>query len=237
MRAIAAAALALCACQIDSNGNGAGPVSPNKLAAQLQAVSQRMHTRYLGAHRLLAAIGRSDLEVTKLEAHALSVLDEPDVLPEWRPYFVAVSDAATDIELTADVAAAGRGLATLGARCLSCHVATHAQPKLAPLPRGPTRMLEHQQAAIAMWDGLVISSDEHWLAGADVLATSPLAMVARAATPEWPEDVDDVARLRMYAQRAKHVTAPADRVELFGTIVTTCTHCHAALRDRQALNR
>ncbi len=231
MRAAAAAALALCACQLDSTG-GATPVSPNQLASQLQAVSQRMHTRYLGAHRLLAAVGKSDLEAAHAEARVIAVLDEPSVLPEWRPYFAAVSEAATDIQLAPDVAAAGRGLATLGARCFACHTAAHATPKLAPLPRGPTRMLEHQQAAIAMWDGLVTGSEPHWLEGADILATVPLAMVARAATPQWPEDVDDVARLRMYAQRAKHVTAPAERTELFGTILTTCASCHAALRDR-----
>lgn len=231
MRIAIAGTLLLCACQLDSTGNGT-PSSPNQLANQLQAVSQRMHTRYLGAHRLLAAIGKSDLESTRAEAHTISILDEPNVLPSWRPYFAAVSQAAADIELETDLAAAGRGLATLGSRCFACHVAAQAKPSLAPLPRGPTRMLEHQQAAIAMWDGLVIGSEDHWLEGADLLATAPLAMVARAATPEWPDDVDDVARLRMYAQRAKHVTAPAERAELFGTIMTTCTHCHAALRDR-----
>ena len=232
MRAAALAALAVVGCQLDNNGGSATAVSPNQLAAKLQALSQRMHARYLGAHRLIAAVGRSDLDSARLEAHAMSVLEEPDVLPEWRPYFVAVSQAALDIELAPDVGVAGRLVATLGARCLACHTAARAKPKLAPLPHGPTRMLEHQQAAIARWDGLVISSDEHWLAGADILATAPLAMVARAATPEWPDDVDDVARLRMYAQRAKHVTAPAERTELFGTIMTTCSHCHTALRDR-----
>jgi len=37
--------------------------------------------------------------------------------------------------------------------------------------------------------------------------------------------------MRLYANRA--MTAPQDaRAELFGTLLTTCTHCHAVLRDR-----
>jgi cytochrome c553 len=221
-------------CQLDSHNNGQPRAeNPRLVVAQVQAIAQRMHQRYAGVHRLLDAIARSDLGRAKTEAYTIGFLDEPDVLPAWQPYFASVAEAARQIEAAGDVAAAGRLLATLGTRCASCHEAAGAKPELLPFSREQgSRMLGHEQAALAMWDGLMAPSDERWLAGADLLTTMPLTMVAQAATPSSPEDIDDVARIRSLANRAGKAGIRADRAEVFGAIVGTCAHCHAALRDR-----
>jgi hypothetical protein len=234
MRVWPLAALLALSCQLDSHNNGQPRAEkPRPLAGKLEALSQRMHQRYAGAHRLLDAIARSDLGRARTEAYTIGLLDEPDVLPEWQPYFASVSEAARQIEAAGDVAAAGNLLATLGTRCASCHEATRATPKLLPFSREQeSQMLGHAHAAVAMWDGLMAPSDERWLAGADLLTTVPLTMVAQAVTPSSPEDIDDVARIRLLANRAVKAGSRADRAEVFGTIVGRCAHCHDALRDR-----
>lgn len=194
-----------------------------------------MHARYGGALRLEQAIALSDLERAHAEAHAVSILDEPNVLPEWRPYFETVSEAARQVELSSTEEAAARQFATLGLRCAHCHEATAAKITLPspPLPIvGASRMAAHQQAALEMWEGLMAPSDEHWLAGAQALTTVPLTLMAQAVTPTSDQDVDDVARVRLYARRALTVGDKDLRAETFGALLATCAHCHAVLRDR-----
>lgn len=236
MRTIVSILVLAGACQPEPHHERTAPTQPaTTFGDKVQALGQRMHARYAGARRLEEAIARSDLDRTRIEAHALSILDEPDVLPAWQPYFTAVAQAALDVEAAGDVRAAAVQFAMLGTRCAACHDATRAKIKLAPPVApgsGKPGMIEHQQAALAMWDGLVASSDVHWFAGADALTTVPLTMVARAATPGFEDDVDDVARVRLYARRALDAHGRSDRAEVYGTLLGTCAHCHAVLRDR-----
>ena len=82
-----------------------------------------------------------------------------------------------------------------------------------------------------MWEGLIGPSDERWIAGASALTTVPLNVVAQAVTPASMLDVDDVTLVRRDAERA--LTTPAgDRAALFGTLLASCAHCHALVRDR-----
>lgn len=58
----------------------------------------------------------------------------------------------------------------------------------------------------------------------------PVTTVAQRA--DTTSELDDPARIRMYGSRAVTIVDPDARADLFGTLLTTCTHCHAALRDR-----
>jgi cytochrome c553 len=211
---------------------------PRPLAATIEAAHQRMHARFAAARRIEQAIAFSDVERARSEAHELVALDEPDVLLTWRPYFDAIRDAAHQLELTGSVMGAARLAATLGRRCASCHeaiaarVTFPAEPRPPEAPRLAGQMLGHQWAAAEMWNGLIGPSDERWLAGARALTTVPLTIVAQSVTPTSELDVDDVARIRLYANRAVAATRQDARAELFGTLLATCAHCHAVLRDR-----
>jgi cytochrome c5 len=57
-------------------------------------------------------------------------------------------------------------------------------------------------------------------------------MVAMSVTPTSDLDVDDVARVRLYARRALAAQSQGARAEVFGQLLETCAHCHATLRDR-----
>lgn len=210
---------------------------PGSLAKAISGAHRRMHQRFAAARRVQQAIAFSDLDRARAEAHDLASLEEPDVLLTWRPYFDALRDAANQVELAGNVVDAARLTATLGQRCANCHEAIAARITFPSERRPPgdrkltTQMLGHQWAAAQMWQGVIGPSDDRWLAGARALTTVPLTMVAQSPTPSSELDIDDVARVRLYANRALTVPQHA-RAELFGTLLATCAHCHAVLRDR-----
>lgn len=235
--ALAALVLALAACGIearDTRPNESGA----SLAAAIQAAQRRMHVRFAAAGRIELAIVHSDLDRAHAEAHQLTEIDEPDVLPAWRPYFASIRDAAHQIEVAPGVIGAARLTATLGRRCARCHEASGATVRFPAEPAPPSdprlalQMVGHQWAAAQMWQGLIGPSDKKWRAGAHALTMVPLHMVAQAVTPASELDVDDVARVRLYARRAEAAASQDGRAEVFGTMLATCAHCHAVLRDR-----
>lgn len=207
------------------------------LAAQIQAADQRMHARFGAARQIEYAVARSDLDGTRSNAHLISQLDEPDLAKGWQPYMIGVRDAARQIEMAGDVTLAATRTGTLGRRCAECHEATSATVDLANDPRPAddpqgSRMLGHQWAALRMWEGLMAPSQQRWDEGALALTTVPLNLVAQAVTPSFQGDLDDVARIRMLARKAPSATTDAARGELFGSLLGSCAHCHAMLRDR-----
>jgi hypothetical protein len=229
------AGLALGGCHIDDDTL---VVNRPGLARAAAAAQRRMHVRFEAASRIQVAIAFSDLERARDEAHHIATLDESEVLPTWQPYFDAVRDAAHQVELSTSHVDAARPAALLGQRCASCHVAIAArvrfpvEPRPADGPRLAVQMPGHQWAAAQMWHGLIGPSEERWIAGARALATVRLASVAQSVTPASELELDDLARIRLYANRALTATSQDARAELFGTLMTTCAHCHAVLRDR-----
>ena len=210
------------------------PYDIESLAASVQAAHYRMHARFAAARRMEESIARSDLDGAHLEAHLLAELDEPDALPVWRPYIENIRAAAHQVELATGLGPAARLAAEMGRSCARCHEAikAHVTFPAEPRPSGDSKMMEHQWAAVQMWKGLIGPSDDRWLEGAQALTTVPLNMVAMSVTPTSDLDVDDVARVRLYARRALAAQPQGARAEVFGQLLETCAHCHAMLRDR-----
>ena len=229
------AGFGLAGCHIEEGGLAIG--RPD-LARSTQVEQRRMHERFDAATRIEHAIAFSDLERARSEAGYIMGLDVSNVSPTWRPYFDSLHDAAQQVASSRNLGEAARLTAALGQRCASCHVAIGARVEL-PAEKRPAggkklaaEMQGHQWAAAQMWWGLLGPSGDHWTAGARALTTVPLTIVAQSVTPSSELDVDDVARVRLYANRAITMSDPDARADLFGTLLTTCAHCHAVLRDR-----
>lgn len=211
---------------------------PPDLARAVLIEQHRMHARFDAATRIEHAIAFGDLERVHVEAHALANVDISAIAPGWRPYFESLRDSATQLEASRGLTEAAWLTVTLAQRCASCHVAMVARvelPAQAPPPGGAklaVEMQSHQWAATQMWWGLLAPSSEHWFAGARTLASAHLNIVAQSATPDSELEIDDVARVRLYANRALAMTDPDARASVFGAMLTTCAHCHAVLRDR-----
>ncbi|HET9622021.1 MAG TPA: hypothetical protein VFP84_11685 [Kofleriaceae bacterium] len=208
------------------------------LVIAMQAAQRRMHERYASTRAVIDGVVRSDLPAVRAAAEVVSTLDEPDALPRWQPYLAAVQAAARDIDQAGDLRAAANGTGRLATRCASCHVATHARLALGDPPASDDgaslahQMRGHHRAAQQLWQGLIGPADERWAAGAQALSAMPFDIVAARDGAEFVGDIDDSARIRMFGRRALAARTNDERAAVFGDLLVTCAHCHAALRDR-----
>ena len=218
--------------------DAAAKAPPQDLPTKVREVRDRMHARLAATRQIERAIAFGDLDAAHREAGTVAKLDEPDLLPAWRPYVDQIRASARQIEQAQGLVAAAKTSALLGRRCAQCHEATGAKivfAKEAPPPAGPklpSHMASHQWATARLWEGLVGPSNERWLEGARALAQAPLAIVAEGDLPPDLAVGDDVARIRLLATRAQQAKAQDDRAELYGDLLATCARCHAKIRDR-----
>jgi cytochrome c553 len=217
------------------------PPPARDLAAKVVALRERMHVRFAATNGVRTAISLGDLDRAHAEARTVAQLDEPDVLPAWRPYVDDIRAAAAQIVLAKDTVTAAKTMATLGRECAACHEAVPSTkkivfPKVAPPredPRLPSQMAGHQWAAARMWEGLIGPSTPLWLEGSSALAKAPLTITAEASEPGHDLGIaDDVARVRVFATRAQKAQTLDDRAQIYGELLATCAHCHYTIRDR-----
>jgi hypothetical protein len=207
------------------------------LTASIKAAERRMHERFSSAKQMAQSIALGDLERAHDSARVIALLDEPDALPEWRPYIDDIREMARQIEFATTTIAAARSATILGLRCAHCHLAIKARVTIPLEPRPPVdqqlalQMRSHQWAAVQMWTGLIAPADDHWLAGAAALTVVPINMPPRGMLPRFADDLDDVARIRLSGRRALTTRSDADRVDTLGDVLATCAHCHIALRN------
>jgi cytochrome c553 len=207
------------------------------LVEKIVAARERMHARYAATTNIENAIVFSDLPRAQAEARFVASLEEPDALPEWRPYIDAIRASADQVAASKDTMTAAKTMAVLGRRCAACHEAVPAKivfPKVpAPTddPKLVRQMLGHQWAAARLWEGVIGPSPERWTDGARALANSRFAIAAEGG-PGSPGIADDVARMHLLANRALTAKTPDTRSELYGQLLATCARCHYTIRDR-----
>ena len=202
---------------------------PPTLAERVAAARERMHARFAAAKASELALALGDLDRARAEARKIAIQDEPDFLPEWRPYLDEIRAAAARVDTSPDTITAAKVMAQLGRECARCHEATDAKiafpRELPPI----TEMASHQWAAARMWEGVIGPSDERWLAGARTLSGSRLTLTAESGTLGI---ADDAARVKLFAERAMKPADHDARASLFGDLLASCAHCHAIIRDR-----
>ncbi len=222
------------ACQADAD-----PGRERDLAQQLIEIRGHMHIRFAATSGIRMAIAYGDLRRAQTEARIVATLDEPEILPQWRPYVDNVRAAAFQFTNSKDTVAAAKQLAILGRRCAQCHEAVPAKLVFAKvaIPKGDPKlastMAGHQWATARMWEGLIGPSNARWNEGATALAKAPLAITAEGEVPGRELGIaGDVARIRLLATRAQKANTLDDRVEIYGDLLGTCAHCHDTIRDR-----
>ena len=205
------------------------------LADRVASLRERMHLQLAAADGIERAIAVGDLDGARDEARRIASQPALDVLPEWRPYFDDIRAAASQIADSSELTSAAKTMARLGRSCARCHEASDARIDF-PRSLPPTeasglrpQMAGHQWAADQMWQGLIGPSEERWQSGARKLAGAPLTMTAESGELGI---ADDAARAKLLATRALTVGDGDGRTTLYGDLLATCAHCHAAIRDR-----
>lgn len=210
----------------------ASPPTPT-YAASVKAAMDRMHLRYAAALDLEAAVALGDLARVRVDARMIDVLVEPGAVGQARQMAESVRNAAHRVAIADSPATAGERAATMGRACGRCHEATHATVTfLEPTSPPPDDLMrQHQRAGLQMWEGLIAPDDRLWRTGATGLSAMPSSLLANVATRSSSDDLDDVTRIERDAHRALDTQDQDTRATLFGQILGSCAHCHAALRD------
>lgn len=209
--------------------------APRSFGEKVTRAREHMHQRFSSTNAIGHAIAFGDLDRAKSEARTVADLDEPDVLPQWKPYFENLKTAAAQVADADDLASAANALAEVGRRCARCHEATDAKLTFArsALPIDtralPRQMAGHEWAVERMWEGLIANDDARWDDGTSALAAGRLAITAESGALGI---ADDAARVRAFAARARKAVNVDDRARLYGELLGTCASCHAKIRDR-----
>jgi cytochrome c553 len=187
----------------------------------------------------VAALERAviDDDMEEVRKHAKAIKQGRTGDPaSWAPYVSYLHRAADAVLRAPDMDQAAIATATVVGQCGRCHKALGVGlkgNKGGDAPADATvaqKMRRHQWATDVLRTGIVFSSDELWVRGAKVLASSPLhTSEVSGAGPIEPKVAEHVTILRKLAEIA--VTAkPEERQGTYGAILRTCTNCHQKAR-------
>lgn len=215
-------------------------LTDRETADRVLEIRDQMHQRFGATTQIHGAITYGELTRAREAATTIATLDDPHLLPEWKPYVENVRAAATELSRSTNLIAASRQLAVLGWRCAQCHEAVPgassafpSTPLPPPDPKLSATMVSHQWATARMWEGLVGPSDPRWSEGASALAGAPLTITAEGDVPGHQLGIaDDVSRIRLLATRAQKVHTAFERAQVYGDLLSTCARCHHVIRDR-----
>jgi hypothetical protein len=190
-----------------------------------------MSSHFDAAAVVHTAVVRGDLTGVREPGRWLAEQSPPD-LPEGTEAYVAelqkYARRAADARNLEDAAyATGR----IAQACGACHreYAGGPVPVLPPAadegPDLPAHMVRHAWAVKRMWEGLVVPSDDAWMAGAQALEGTPLQ--PEEAIAANTEEVDYLEkRCHGLGSRAQLVAGPSARARIYGELIATCADCH-----------
>ncbi|MEQ1506210.1 MAG: hypothetical protein ABMB14_28515 [Myxococcota bacterium] len=196
-------------------------------------LTSEMHARFFTLTAARDAVIQGKLAEAKSTIKPLAVRDPGEPFPaDWRPWVIKVEAAALKVAEAPDLASAAAGVAKVASACADCHTATNGGPSVTGAEDVPAQAWQpgqnmplHRWAVDWMWLGLLAQSDEAWLRGASELDRQPLAPKFENAPP--PSGMQQLEQLvYVLANKAETTTAPADRTELFGNLLATCSQCH-----------
>jgi cytochrome c553 len=193
----------------------------------------RSHFKEAGLMRI--AVVNGVLSDAAAPAEALSNMEGLGKIdPSWQSSIDVLQYASRRIRSSSDVPAAAAAIADIGIACGACHKAVGGGPAVKvdapPITDGSlqSRMRQHIWATDRLWEGLFVPSDASWKAGAAALSTDPF--------PKELLDKGDVharsaaARFKSLVATAASQKKPAERGQLYATLLETCAACHAATR-------
>lgn len=182
------------------------------------------------------AVARGDLDTAKRSAEALAQLRSEDPSDAaWNRRFEAVNAAAAQVAQSSDLDSAAHATALLAKACGDCHAALGgpkptAGESMAQASGVRPTMLRHQWAAIRLWEGLVVPSDDAWKTGAHTLSDQALAaeLLTPGKTPV-PKVGQLVESVRDFGRKGEAAESADARADIYGKMLGTCASCHAWL--------
>ena len=207
------------------------------VAAPPAGLAAPMHERFTLATRIRDDVVQGRLDEARTLARALAELGAADGLPaDAAPFVAALSAEAAKVASAPDLVTAALATGRMVASCGACHGATGGGPGLdragdiPPQVWEPGRNMElHAWALDWMWLGLIANDDPAWTRGAAELVRRPLAPRFEDAPP--PGSRTQLEQLvYLLAGQALEADAPAERADVYGKLLATCSECHTTRR-------
>lgn len=184
----------------------------------------KMNDHFLSMLRFELAVIGGDVPAAR---RAAGELEQAEITapPAAEPHLRALREEAARAGHMDRVASLADSAGTLLAACGACHRATEGGPRAAvepaPTPADP-EMKRHLYASFWMGQGLLSGDDAAWRAGAAALA-------ADGVGPFRGDPAAEVA-VHALAARAERAATDAERADVFGELLATCSPCHVAAR-------
>lgn len=194
-----------------------------------------MRSHFREANAIRAAVINGALADAVAPADALAKTEGlGKIPPQWQSSIDVLQYAAKRIQHGSDVPAAAAAISDIGIACGACHKAGGGPKVKVDAPPAvdgtlASRMRRHVWATDRLWEGIFVPSDESWKAGADALAGSE----------PFPKEVLDrgdvharsaASRFKTLVATASSKKTPADRGQLYASMLETCGACHVVTR-------
>jgi hypothetical protein len=167
----------------------------------------------------------------------LATADPPEGFPALgQPFMEDIRRSARRAGTAPNLRTAAAETINITTRCAACHQAagvfpSPASPRRPDLPLIVGHMLEHQQAADDLLQGLVMPSNSRWMEGADRLDRLLLAPGEWPADPRLTNEAKKAdAAVHALASRARRASSASARAGVYVDLVTTCASCHSLHR-------
>lgn len=173
------------------------------------------------------AMARGELDRARRAAERVEESrDIPGVPEGWDEDVEQLRRYAEAIRSARSFSVAAEAAAYMVASCGDCHVSHDVGPIFGDVPAPPEvgevdHMVEHVWAADRLWEGLMIPSDQRWMAGARVLADHavPMDLLIQGTSPLG-------VQLKALGLEALGDGTLDQRAGRYARILNTCADCH-----------
>jgi cytochrome c553 len=188
---------------------------------------EQMWSHFVQSAHLHLSVALGELDDARAAAHDIETAESIEgIPPEALSELGMLRLRAREVRMAQDLESVALASARLAATCGECHREHGQGPTFtdvapAPDPDDVDHMVEHLWAADRMWEALTIPSDDHWQAGARVLADHavPMDLLPRG-TPGLG------VQLKSLGLEALGDRTPEARVRRYADILETCATCH-----------
>ncbi|HSD88196.1 MAG TPA: hypothetical protein VLB44_11800 [Kofleriaceae bacterium] len=196
------------------------------------SVRLHMHENFDLLRAIEKLVVRGRLEEAKAFARSISEAPDEPGLGAFADHAIRVRTRARALSQAKTAEDAARLEAQLAGACAGCHEAAGVVPEFtttalqapADEPTVQARMARHLWATDRLWEAIVGGASEPWQQGLDVLAAapldSPLITGDRMTIAKRLQQLAETARMRRGNDTA------ADRVRVYGEMLSTCAACH-----------